>query len=80
MVVDGKASPKYCKSRPVPYTIKGKIEKKLLRLEEERTIEKVTFPEWIAQIAPLVKEDQTIRICGDYKVTVNAVSKLDNTK
>ena len=27
---------------------------------------------------PIVKEDQTIRICGDYKVTMNAVSKLDN--
>ena len=27
---------------------------------------------------PIVKEDQTVRICGDYKVTVNAVSKLDN--
>ena len=25
-----------------------------------------------------MQEDQSVRICGDYKVTVNAVSKLDN--
>ena len=27
---------------------------------------------------PIVKEDKSLRICGDYKVTVNRVSKLDN--
>ena len=27
---------------------------------------------------PIVKEDQTVRIFGNYKETVNAVSKLDN--
>jgi len=26
----------------------------------------------------MVKDDKSIRICGDYKVTVNQVSKLDN--
>ncbi|CAG2221679.1 unnamed protein product [Mytilus edulis] len=31
-----------------------------------------------APIVPVVKENGSIRICGDYNVTVNAVSKLDN--
>ncbi|CAG2222283.1 unnamed protein product [Mytilus edulis] len=31
-----------------------------------------------APIVPVVKENGSIIICGDYKVTVNAVSKLDN--
>ena len=78
IVVEGNASPKYCKARPVPYAIKDKIEKELKRLENEGTIEQVTFSEWAAPIVPIVKEDQSVRICGDYKVTVNAVSKLDN--
>lgn len=31
-----------------------------------------------APIVPIIKEDKTIMICGNYKVTVNQVSKLDN--
>ena len=29
-------------------------------------------------IVPVVKQDRSVRICGDYKGTVNQVSKLDN--
>lgn len=76
--VDANATPKYFKARPVPYALRDKIEEELGRLEREGTIEAVQFSEWAAPIVPIVKEDSSIRICGDYKVTVNAVSKLDN--
>ena len=36
------------------------------------------FSDWSAPIVTVVKPDKSIRICGDYKVTVNSVSKLDN--
>ena len=36
------------------------------------------FSDWAAPIVTVVKPDKSIRICGDYKVTVNIVSKLDN--
>ena len=29
------------------------------------------FSQWAAPIVPIVKGDGTIRICGDYKLTVN---------
>lgn len=76
--VDQNAKPKYFKARPVPYALKDKIEQELDRLEKEGTIEKVEFSEWAAPIVPIMKPDKTVRICGDYKITVNQVSKLDN--
>ena len=75
--VDENAPPKYFKARPVPYALKEKIELELDRLEKQGQITRVQFSEWAAPIVPVVKE-KGIRICGDYKVTVNRVSKLDN--
>ena len=76
--VDKDAKPIYCKARPVPYLLKAKIENKIQQLVDEGTIEPVQFSEWAAPIVPIVKEDGSVRICGDYKMTVNKVSKLDN--
>ena len=58
--------------------MKGKIKKELKRLQEEGTIESVQFSEWAAPIVPIMKPDNSFRICGDYKTTVNQVSQLDN--
>ena len=59
------------KPRSVPYSIRGTIEKDLDRLERLGVIEKVPHSEWAAPIVPVPKGDGSIRICGDYKVTVN---------
>ena len=33
------------------------------------------FSDWSAPIVPVIKTDGSILVCGDYKVTVNAVAK-----
>ena len=76
--LDPEARPKFLKARPVPYAMTGKIEVELKRLQDEGTIEPVQFSEWAAPIVPILKPDDSIRICGDYKSTVNQVSKLDS--
>ena len=43
----------------------------------ELIIQPVEFSEWAAPIIPVVKTDGSIRICGDYRVTVNQPAKLD---
>lgn len=76
--VESEAQPKFLKARPVPYAMTGKIEAELKRLQDEGTIEPVQFSEWAAPIVPILKPDDSIRICRDYKTTVNQVSKLDS--
>ena len=75
--VDPTATPIFHKARQVPYALRGKIEQGLERLEGAGTIEPVQYSEWVAPIVPVMKSDGTGRVCGDYKLTVNKVSKLD---
>ena len=69
--------PKFHKPRPVPHAIKGAIEQELDRLENMGVLEKVRFSNWAAPIVPVVKPDGGVRICGDYKVTVNSTLEVD---
>lgn len=78
--VEPDAKPRYFKPRSVPYAQRSGIEKELARLEEEGIICKVQFSDWAAPIVPVTKQNGSIRICGDYKVTVNQVQSWTTTQ
>lgn len=63
--------PIFIKPRPVPFAIKTKLEEELKRLEEAKIITKVSNSEWGTPIVPIVKPNGSIRICADYKTTIN---------
>ena len=69
MRVKDDAIPRFYKARRVSYAMKQKVEDELNRLQESGIIEPVQFSEWAAPI--LLKSSGQIRICGDYKVTIN---------
>jgi len=71
------AVPKFCKARTVPYALKEAIDKELNRLEQDGIIEKITYSPWAAPIVPVPKGDGHIRLCGDYKVTINPMLEID---
>ena len=38
----------------------------------------MTHSDWATPIVPISKPDRSVRICGDYKVTVNPAAKIDS--
>ena len=77
ITLDPQATPHFWKARPVPYALKAKVEEELDSLTAEDIIEPRQFADWAAPIVPILKGDQTVRICGDFKQTINQASKLD---
>jgi len=78
LIVDPQIPPKFYKSRSLPYAMRDKVEEKLKVLQAAGIIELIESSEWAAPIVPVLKRDkQTIRLCGDYQLTVNRVVKLD---
>ena len=68
--VEPGTSPIFHKSRPVPFSLRAKVEAELDRLLEEGIIEPVRYSDRAAPIVLVSKGDNTVRICGDYKVTM----------
>ena len=65
------AIPKFYKPRSVAYALRDKISDELDRLEQLGVVEKISYSDWAAPIVPILKPDGSVRICGDYKVTIN---------
>ena len=66
-------SPVFRKARPVPYAVKEKVDREIERLQLEGVIKKVESCEWASPIVCVPKRNGSIRICVDFKVSVNPV-------
>ena len=69
--VKDNAQPRFHKARSVPYTLRAKVEEELDNLQKENVISPIQFSELAAPIVAVVKRSGGIRICGDYKLTIN---------
>ena len=76
--VDPHAKPRFHRPRPIPYALRSRVDQALQKLVSEGTLESVQFSEWAAPIVPVVKRDGSIRVCGDYKLTINQVAQVDS--
>ena len=68
---EAEATPKFHRTRTVPFALRGAVEQELNRLEEKGILKKVSHSELAAPIVPVPKKDRKVQVCGDYKVTVN---------
>jgi len=69
--------PVFFRPRPVPFAIKGGLEDELKRLQSAGIVEKVSHSDWAAPIVTVLKGESKLRMCGDYKMTVNPHLNID---
>eukprot|EP00117_Sycon_ciliatum_P048584 scpid24912/ scgid3571/ Uncharacterized protein K02A2.6 len=69
--LQGSPAPRSFSARPVPYALKSKVEAELTRLQTEGVIKPVDHADWASPIVTVRKKNNSIRLCADFKVTIN---------
>lgn len=72
------SKPVFFSFRTVPYAFRQDIDKQIVRLEQLGVISPVPTNDWGTPLVPIVKPDGSLRICADYKITINKF--LDDDK
>ena len=66
-------APIFHKARPVPYSLREKVDKELDKQLGAGILKKVERSEWASPVVIVPKPDGSVRICSDYKVSINKV-------
>ncbi|XP_060094828.1 uncharacterized protein K02A2.6-like, partial [Heteronotia binoei] len=69
--LDPTVRPIRLKARRVPFALKPKIEAELDRLTAQGVLEPVDYATWETPIVTPIKPNGEVRICADYKCTIN---------
>ncbi|XP_037521015.1 uncharacterized protein LOC119397663 [Rhipicephalus sanguineus] len=72
------ATPKFLKARSVPFALQTSVENELDRLQKQEIIEPTQHSEWATPLVVVRKKNGTLRLCGDYRSTVNLATKASS--
>lgn len=72
-VKDGDIKPKFIKARTVPLAFRDKMDAELERLMNRGIITPIDHSDWATPLVPIPKGDGSLRVCADYKITVNPI-------
>ncbi|CAK1600391.1 unnamed protein product [Parnassius mnemosyne] len=65
------------RARPLAYALREPVERALEQLVRDGVLTPVERSDWATPIVPVLKKDGNIRICADYKLTLNKVLEVD---
>ena len=71
------AKPVFVRARPVPFALREKIDRALDRAVRQGTLERVDNSEWSSPTVNVPKSDGDVRVCADFKNTVNPQLIID---
>ena len=77
LYIDKESIPRCFKPRSVPFALRAKVDNEPQRLEANGVLVPIEHSDWAAPIVPILKTNGEVRICGDYKLTVNKAAKVD---
>ncbi|XP_053698934.1 uncharacterized protein K02A2.6-like [Sabethes cyaneus] len=71
------SKPVFMKARTIPFAIRDTVEREIKNMVESGILKKVEHSEWATPVVPVMKSGNRVRLCGDYKVTVNKCLLVD---
>ncbi|XP_037876915.1 uncharacterized protein K02A2.6-like [Bombyx mori] len=77
LIVRPDAVPIYCRARPLPYALRERVDAELDAMLAAGVIKPVDHSDWATPLVVVRKADGGLRICADYKVTLNKVLAID---
>ncbi|XP_011867907.1 PREDICTED: uncharacterized protein K02A2.6-like [Vollenhovia emeryi] len=77
IVLKDSAVPVSLKARRLPFALMEKVETEINRLVKLKHLEKIDISEWSTPIVPVIKKDGSVRICGNFKLTINPYLVID---
>ncbi|XP_063371511.1 uncharacterized protein K02A2.6-like [Cydia amplana] len=72
------ARPVFLRARPLAYALREPVERALEQMVRDGIITPVATSDWATPIVPVVKKDGTIRVCADFKLTLNKCLEVDH--
>lgn len=75
--IDSTVTPRFFKARPVPFALRPQLDEELDKLVAQGIFEPVRHAKWATPIVAVAKKDGGLRICYDYRCTVNTAVKPD---
>lgn len=71
------AEPIFCRARPLPFALRERVDAELDAMLRTGVIEPVERADWATPLVVVRKPDGGMRICADYKVTLNRALAID---
>lgn len=78
LVLKKDATPVFARARTVPFKLLPLLNKELDFLEQENIIEKIETSEYTTPVVPILKKDNSVRVCGDFSITINPQLIIDD--
>lgn len=71
------SKPVFMKARTIPFAIRDIVEREINNMVDSGVLKKVERSAWATPVVPVRKSADRVRLCGDYKITVNKYLLVD---